>query len=182
MHIDSFHRMTRLSCPLGVVLVVSVLFGCATYQPSIPKNYTGPRAILRDSVVIHSRSKADFFHVSHVDGRKMVNSQIQTRTANQGRGMIMDPVVLQREIPAQPTRLTIVGRTEYAAPILALTSAVYEVKGEVEFTPEPNKVYTIRGELGKSYSAVWVEEDISKVVVGKKVEVKGSAALGFFEK
>lgn len=182
MHIDSFHRMIRLSCFLGIVLAVLVLFGCATYQPSIPKNYTGPRAILCDSVKKHSSSKADFFHVSHVDGREVVNSRIQTRNANQGRGMTMDPVVLQREIVAQPTRLTIVGRTEYAAPILALTSAVYEVKGEVEFTPEPNKVYTVRGELGKSYSAVWVEEDISKAVVGKKVEVKGSAALGFFEK
>jgi hypothetical protein len=171
-------KITVIFCSLCLWLVG----GCATYQPSIPKNYTGPRAILRDSVMIHSRSKADFFHVSHVDGREVVNSRIQTRSANEGRGMILDPVVLQREIPAQPTRLTIVGRTEYAAPILALTSAVYEVKGEVEFTPEPNKAYTVRGELGKSYSAVWVEEDISKVVVGKKVEVKGSAALGFFEK
>jgi len=156
--------------------------GCATYQPLIPKNYTGPRAILHDSVKIYSPSKADFFHVSHVDGRAVVNSRIQTRTANQGRGMIMDPVVLQREIPAQPIKLTIVGRTEYAAPILALTRTVYEVKGDVEFTPEPNKAYTVRGTLGDSYSAVWVEEDISKVVVGKKVEVKGSAALGFWEK
>jgi hypothetical protein len=90
MHIDSFHRMTRLSCLLGVILVVSVLFGCATYQPSIPKNYTGPRAILRDSAVIHGRSKADFFYVSHVDGRKMVNTQIQTRTAIKD-GAMTDP-------------------------------------------------------------------------------------------
>lgn len=93
----------------------------------------------------------------------------------------MTPVVLQREIPAQPTALTIVARTEYAAPILAMTNAVYQVKGEVRITPDPNKTYVVRGELGESYSAVWIQEEGTNVVVGTKVETKGSAKLGFFE-
>lgn len=98
--------------------------------------------------------------------------------------MSMSPVLIQRAVPAaKPTSLLLVARTEYAAPILTLTNAVYQVKGKIDFTPEPNKRYIVRGELGESHSSVWLEEEDSKQLVGKKIEVEGSAAkLGFFEK
>lgn len=156
--------------------------GCAAYAPSVPDGYTGPLAIVKDSVKKHSTSKADFFYLEKIEGNRIEDSRSKTLAVNYGRGMYMEPFVLDRKVPAKMCTVLIVGRTEYAAPILALTNTVYEVSGELTFKPEPGKTYVVVGELGEEYSAVWIEEEESKQVVGNKVEVKGSAALGFFAK
>lgn len=161
-------------------MLVGLLSGCASYQAATPVDYAGPTALIKDSVKTLSGSKADFYYVELVDGAKVENSRINTRVANSGRGMNMTPAVIDRKVPARPLKLAVVGRTEYAAPIQALTGTVYQVKGIVEFTPEANKSYTVRGELGDD-SSVWVEEDESKSVVGAKVEKHG-AKLGVFDK
>lgn len=106
--------------------------------------------------------------------------QIRAMLASYGRGASMMSVVMDRQVPARPLKLIVAARTEYGAPILALTGTVYQVKGVVEFTPEANKTYTARGELGED-SSVWIEEDESKSIVGAKVEKHG-AKLGVFEK
>lgn len=161
--------------------VLSVMSGCAMYKP-IPDGYSGPRSTIKDSVLVHSSSKAAFFYVEAVDGHDIENSRIRTLQVNQGRGMNMTPEILGREIPARPMTLKLVGRTEYGAPILAFTNTVYQVKGDVQFTPEANKSYVVKGELGENYSAVWLEEVSAGAVAGTKVEVKGSAKLGILEK
>ncbi|ROH87025.1 hypothetical protein ED236_04865 [Pseudomethylobacillus aquaticus] len=124
----------------------------------------------------------DIFYVTHVDGREIENSLIKTRTTNRGRGLAITAQLLENRIPARATTVYIVGRTEYAAPILALTNTVYQVKGSVEFIPEPDKRYVVRGELGETYSAVWIEEEASSLLMGNKVEIHGSSKLGTFEK
>jgi hypothetical protein len=172
-------RMKKLF--LCAFMAVS-LAGCASFSPSVPPDYSGPLATVQDTVKAYSDSKADFFYVSHVDGRKIESSWVITRSKNYGNGMSMKPFVIQNQIPARPTVLNIVGKTEYAAPILSIVNTVYEVTGTVEFTPEPNKVYVVRGDLGENYSAVWLEEETTHQVVGKKIEVNGSAKLGIFQK
>jgi len=167
---------------LSLLAVASLLAGCATYKPTIPEGYIGPRATVKDTVKQYSNSKADFFYVSHVDGNEVENSRIRTLIANSGRGPFMTPVVLQHEIPARSVALSIIGRTQYAAPILAIIDSVYEVKGVVEFVAEPNKTYAVRGKLGGDGSAVWVEEESTSSPVGKKIQSKGSAKLGLFDK
>lgn len=86
-----------------------------------------------------------------------------------------------RPVPAQPASFTIVGRTHYAAPILEMINRVYEVSGEINFSPLPDRSYTVKGVLGHDYSAVWIEDD-KGTVVAKKIEVQGSAALGLLQK
>jgi hypothetical protein len=93
----------------------------------------------------------------------------------------MRPMVIGRDIPAEPSTVKIVGRTHHAAPILALMNKVYEISGETQFTPQPNQIYTVRGELKDDYSAVWIE-DGSGALVGRKIEMKGSSTLDFFQK
>lgn len=163
-------------------VVALSLVGCAHYAPSMPADYAGPRATVKDSVKIHSPRKADFFHVSHVDEREVENSRLKTQRLNRGRGMNMIPALVQNTVAAKATALRVVARTEYAAPILTMVGTVYQVNGIVEFTPEADKTYTVRGELGENYSAVWIEDDESHVVVGKKVEIKGSAKVGALDK
>jgi hypothetical protein len=167
---------------IAALIFLAVLNGCAgVYQP-IPDGYSGPRVTIRDSVLTHSGSKADFFCIEAVDGNSIDNSRIATRQANRGRGMSMTPKIISRELPVRPITLKLVGRTEYAAPILALANTVYEVKGDISFTPEANKLYIVKGELNDSRSAVWIEEQDAGIVSGTKVEVTGSAKLGVLEK
>jgi len=45
-----------------------------------------------------------------------------------------------------------------------------------------NGRYILRGELGAKYSAVWIEDRSNDAVMGQKVEIKGNAKLGFWEK
>jgi len=95
----------------------------------------------------------------------------------------MTPIPAQRAVPsAKSISVQLVARTEYAAPILALTGTVYQVKGTIEFVPEPDRRYIVRGALGETQSAVWLEDLDTMKLVGKKVVVEGSAKLGLFEK
>jgi hypothetical protein len=168
---------------LATFLSIVVLSGCATVAPPIPENYAGPRARLDDSALVQSGSKADMFVAEKLNGQAIDNAIWRTQQASQGKGFSLTPVQFGRPIVAgQLVKVGVKGRTVFAAPIQALTSTVYQVKGTVEFVPEPNANYVVRGEFGEDYSAVWVEDAASKQVVGQKVEIKGSAKLGFLEK
>ena len=169
----------------SIALILATIFSlsaCAGFKSSIPETYAGPKSVIKDSVNMHSDSKGDFFYVDAVDGNDIEQSRSATLAANRNRGMRMTPRILQREVPARPIKLSIVGRTEYAAPILAMVNTVYQVKGVVEFTPEKDKTYIVRGDLGNSYSAVWIEEESSKNLIGQKFEIHGPAKLGFLGK
>src|SRR6267143_6046593 len=140
-------RASTMRLIVGAVSLI-LLSGCATFAPSVPEGYSGPVAIIKDSVKPLSQSKADFFYVSEIDGRRIEDSRVKTLKLNQGRGFNMTPSVMERNVPAQRATFTLVGRTEYAAPILALTNTVYQVTGKVTFSPETYRSYVVRGELG----------------------------------
>lgn len=167
---------------LLLIFLVLTLAGCATMEPPVPENYSGPTAVIKDSVKKYSAEKSDFFYLESIDKLVIRNSRIATRMSNEGKGFFMEPVVLDRRVKAQLATYKIVARTEYAAPILALSNPVYQVVGKVQFSPESGKVYVVRGELGESKSSVWIEEEQSHQVVGEKTEVNGSSELGFFAK
>jgi hypothetical protein len=157
--------------------------GCTTYSPPVPESYTGPTAHLEDSYTEHSSAKVDFFFVEEIEGAKVDNALASTLRFNRGKGMRMTPMSWYRPLMAQkPMKVKVKARTHHAAPILAIVRTVYEVSGVIEFVPEPNAKYVVRGELGDEYSAVWIEDAKTKQVVGNKIELKGSAKLGIFQK
>lgn len=174
--------MKKLLSRLALWSSIAVLTACAPFKTAIPDGYAGPTAVLKDSANVLSTSKADMYYALTVDGNDIDNMRFKTRRQNEGRGMMMNVVEAERKIPARQTRVSVVARTIYAAPILAMAGTVYQVKGDIVFIPEPNKAYIVRGALDEAYSAVWIEEESTKTVVGEKVEIKGSAKLGFFEK
>lgn len=175
--------MKRLLLLSFSLVALFFLGGCVSYAPTIPAGYTGPRSTIRDTALVHGSSKVDFFTAEKVNGSEIEDSATKTRVANQGRGFMMSPEYVEHEVPAgQPVRLEIRARTSYAAPILELTLPVYQVKGEVSFTPEAGHTYAVKGQLGENYSAVWVEDTSTQQVVDRKIEVNGSAKLGFWSK
>jgi len=159
--------MYRLSV---VALMGVVLAGCVSNP--IPEDYAGPTAIIRDSALPESTQKADFFYLSQVDERRIEDSPGRTYQTNYGRGFYMEPVVIERAVPARAQDLTIEGTTVYAAPILALMGTVYHVEGKVRFKPEPGRRYLVKGVLGEQYSAVWIEDEASHEPVTEKIEKK----------
>jgi hypothetical protein len=171
--------MKRIITSIAAIALIS---GCATAYKPVPDGYTGPTASIKDSFNAISSSKVEFFYVEQVDGHEVANSRFGSLAANRGRGMYMNPVRVERPVPIKPVTLSIVARTEYAAPILVLTHEVFQVKGNLQFTPNPGKTYVVRGNLGETNAAVWLEEENSREVIGEKIQANGSSKLGLFEK
>jgi hypothetical protein len=167
----------------GAVLLFALgaLLAACTTNP-IPEGYRGPTAHVTDSWTRRGDHSADFFYVAAIDGRQIQNDLSLTEGANYGNGFSLTPFGYGRNVPAGPAAFTIVGRTHYAAPILEMMNRVYEVRGAVHFTPEPDHSYIVTGKLGDDYSAVWIEDATTGQPVTAKVEIKGSAALGLLEK
>lgn len=162
-------------------LAAMLLLAACTTNP-IPEGYKGPLANVADSATVKSGSSADIFYLSKVQGKSIPDSVIATRQANHGRGMSMTPAVIKRDVPATAATFTLVGRSNYAAPIQELINPIYQVTGDIEFTPAQNGRYVVKGVLGESYSAVWLEDLQTGAVIGRKIEAKGSSKLGILEK
>jgi hypothetical protein len=165
-----------------ILAITVITAGCAAIDTAVPQGYSGPVSIVKDSIRTRGSSQAEFFYLAEVDGRRIEDSLRRTMVRNQGLGFHMTPALVERNVPAKASTYRITGRTGYAAPILALTNPVYEVTGTVSFTPEPYKTYVVRGELGASYAAVWMEEEGTQKIVGEKIEVRGSSELGILQK
>ena len=165
----------------SLIAIGFLLAGCETYKP-IPQGYAGPVAQIRDTVTPLGGSGADFFYVSKFDGKTIDNSMTRSRSASYGQGFRMTSVAVSRDVPASPVTITIMGRRDYAAPIQAMFSKIYQVSGEVALSPEAGESYVVKGQLGEGYSVVWLENEKTGTVIGEKFEVKGSAAVGILEK
>jgi hypothetical protein len=161
------HRFAALCSAL-------ILTACVG-MTNVPEAHKGPVAVIRDSAVTQSSNKADMFFLYMIDGQRIRDSSMATRQGNEGRGFSLTTTVIERQVLPQESVFRVMGRTQYGAPIQAMLGTVYEVSGDVKFTPEPNKRYVVRGELGAAYSAVWIEEEGSRSLVGEKVESRGTA-------
>lgn len=150
-------------------------------HPTIPEGYNGPVATIQDTEKRIDGGKADLFYLSHIDGKPIHNSRLASLNASYGQGNRLSTVLLKNSVPAEVYNFTVVGRTEYAMPARELVSAVYEVKGDVVFSPEQDGSYLIKGVLTEEVSSVWIE-NLSTGEVVKKIEVEGPSKLGFFEK
>lgn len=62
-----------------------------------------------------------------------------------------------RLVPAQPATFRIAARTNYTTPLSNMLSSD-AVAGEISFTPKPDEIYSVRGEIGDNYSAVWIAD------------------------
>ena len=167
---------------IGVLAALAILLsGCASFQPTLPDDYQGPTATIQDTEQRLERGKANLFYLERIDGKRIKSSRTESLSASYGQGDSLETVLLKNCVPAQRQVFTIVGRTTYAMPMRAMTGTVYEIKGDVDFTPEAGRSYAIKGYLSEDRAAVWLEERVSGKVI-EKFELEGDAELGFFEK
>lgn len=170
-----------------VALFVLCLSGC-TLAPSIPADYWGPQAKIEDSYNVNSAKTADFFYLDKIDGQKIWDSRYSTNQASRGHGSVMTPRAIDRSVPARQAIFQIVGRTYYVAPIDRIFRTIYEVRGDIQFSPLPNHTYTVRGHIFDNgsdfdnYLAVWIQDDQTGEVIGTKIVLEGVPSLNIFRK
>jgi hypothetical protein len=174
-------RITSILRPLGAVVAAALPLSGCVINP-VPEGYNGPLAHVTDSVTPRNDISADFFYLAKINGFTVPDSLSATDGSNRTPGAAKPPVVIGRDLPSMPASFTIVAHTRYTTPLYALANPVYDVSGDVTFTPLANHEYVVKGVLGADYSAVWIEDRQTGQVAAQKIEVKGSTALGTFGK
>jgi len=150
-------------------------------EPQPEPEFDGPLSTLEETGFQDSRTEVDMFVVTQIDGIAVQNSMDSTRQQNAGMGIGIVPVYVEHALPAsRPVAVTIMGHSYHGAPIMSLLNSEYEVRGTVSFTPSPNRIYEVKGKLGRNYSAVWIEETATGKIMGRKIEVRGSTSGGLF--
>lgn len=151
------------------LIIIFLLSACET-PPLVPSDYEGPIARFYDTVDNRETKSAHFFELHKVDGKLIPGSISASREASYGQGMILTVIETSREVPAgEELKLSLLGMRKYAAPILEIMNGSFKVHGDILFTPEVDKSYTINGELSKEYSAIWLE-DAEGNIVSNKIE------------
>lgn len=132
------------------------------------------KVTIKDSYQAYDAEKSDFFYVESIDGKYVKNSLQRSVELNRGKGFRLNPYLIDRQVPAnKPVKLSLAAKTQYGAPIQELFGKVYQVKGEITFTPEKGKKYIVKGELGAGVSLVWLEDEETHQVIDKKIQGNG---------
>ena len=150
-----------------ISVVMITLAGCATYKP-VPDGYSGPTASIKDTYVNKTATSAHYFELNKVNGKYVSSSFGETRGRNYGRGMIFDPVMVEREVLPEEQVFTIVGHVFFPTDAQLLFGNTLKVEGTVKFVPEAGETYLVRGSISESISEVWIENSRGKIV-GEKI-------------
>ncbi|MCW9046883.1 MAG: hypothetical protein OQK46_02295 [Gammaproteobacteria bacterium] len=115
-----------MGCKILALLTSMLLTGCfSPYNNAIPENYSGSVSNIKDTMLFHNNGKSDFFYVSHINNKRILDSRAKSIASPQPYGIKMYAQTINRDVPSEELNLTIVGRTGYAAPILAMTGKEY---------------------------------------------------------
>lgn len=165
-----FQDPVRLAVRIAAPLLLATLASCGNYYV-VPKEYTGPTAVIRGTSKSLNAVKGESFKVAKIDGKTTLGNPVATP---RGGGIVLSVRETEQKVMVAPMTLTLVGSTIYAADGVALadslTGGARHVNGDVSFTPEAGGEYRVKGSLGKDYCAVWLEEEKSGKVVTPKIE------------
>jgi len=163
-------KQVAASLVLSLLLVLSA---CAPL-PAVPDGYPGPTARVSDSREYENGGKAAFFVLAAINGRPIETSLEASRRASYGKGFSLSAQYIERQVPAEPMKVKLIGTHQTAAPIHEIFSRIggyfQSVEGVVDFAPAANGNYIVKGELSPNGSSVWIENrDTSERVTEKVV-------------
>lgn len=133
-------------------------------------------ATVQDSGQREDASKAQIFYLATVDGVSVSNAAGESRRISSGQGFNLSTTFPSRLVPAKPLRVRLVATHVTGAPIHAIASKLAgsfrSVETEIDFVPEADKVYVVRGNLQSDSPTVWLED----AATGKPVTEAGRPA------
>lgn len=151
-------------------LLALCLVACAAYEP-VPADFSGSVALVSDSALPGTdTNRTQLYVLEAIDGRTVTNS-IDAGTT-QGYGVT--PRIVRRKVPIRTMKVALRGTDLASRSIQTLTTPApgtrVTVAGVVDFTPEADKEYVVRGELTGTTSSVWIEDrDTHRAVTPKIV-------------
>ncbi|WP_457444881.1 hypothetical protein [Roseateles sp. P5_E4] len=157
-----------------------LLSGCTSFktftafEAATPPDYSGATANVADKVVAISPQQLHVFEMTQVDDRRLSSSSMASTRAGQGSGMTVTPVSLTNELPLHASRVRLQAATQYASPMLAMSNPNCRTVGDVNFTPQDGKRYTVAGRIAADRCEVWIEEMASGQVVTEKLTGPGT--------
>ena len=151
---------------LGLVFFVFILASCATIYEPIPAGYTGETATVKDSYTNLASTKAHYFILYKMDDQYVSHSWSATRSANYGMGMLFTPSMVTRKVTTEEHKYTIQGLVFFPTDVQALIGDNMSVEKEFLFSPAAGETYTVKGELSKEGSKVWLEDSSGSVIEG----------------
>lgn len=146
----------------------------SAFEPATPPDYTGPTANVADQVVVVSPQRLHVFEMTEVDGRRLSSSSMASARAGKGSGMTLAPVVLTNELPLQPARVRLQAATQYASPMVSMSNPSCRTVGEVGFTPQQGRRYTVNGRIAGGACEVWIEDGETRQPVTEKLTGPGT--------
>jgi hypothetical protein len=166
-------NLTRLATAF---FVATALSACVNITPSIPSSYTGPRAVVRDTIISEDGSKAKIFALLEIDQRDIQNAKFETQQATRGNGFGLNTRSAMRDVSTQEMKVKITGTHVTAAPILELASRAagtfFSVEGVVSFKPIADRDYSVVGDLTKEKSCVWIQDNSNETPATEKICAK----------
>ncbi len=163
-----------------------IVHGDPGYMASIPGSRLGSLTLtlsnvgmarVTDTGLAEDSSKAKLFYLASVDGiRVYPNAASESRFASSGAGMNLRPQFPSRLVPVKPLKVIVVGTHATGAPIHELASRAagtfWSVEAELDFAPEIDKTYVVKGNLQTEGSTVWIED----AATGQPVTKKGTSS------
>jgi hypothetical protein len=143
-----------------------------TLGEPLPLDYDFSTVVINDSADVLDDDEVNFYYVKKIENENVDNSLINSVKLNRGKGMKITPYAFDRDLPLKKVTLTIAGKRQYGAPIQEMFKKAYEIEGTVQFTPDKDGKYVVKGELNDDYQAVWIENVESHQIMDKKIEVK----------
>jgi hypothetical protein len=111
-----------------------------------------------------ANTKADYFMLTKIDDQPIENSWSETRSANYGRGMSFNPVMLSRQVLPKNQTFTIVGMVFFPTDFQSIIGDEMKVEKNITFTPKIGMTYYVKGELSKDNSKVWLEDSAGNII------------------
>jgi hypothetical protein len=150
----------------SILLIFST--GCVSTKNSvIPKGYSGGEATIIDTYKRSSRSTADFYYATIINGEKVAYALNKSASRSSGQNRNLTLIGQDKKIPTtSPVSVHIIGNAFNVLPIAALFNSdeAHFVEGNVSFTPKNNLSYLVNGTLSAQYSAVWIEDEFGNIV------------------
>ena len=152
---------------LSSSLLALAFAGCQT-APASPPVATLPHAKLTSSHVDVDSDRTDIFRVLAIDGRETIDATDMTpRTVEIDHSELV--------VAGKPAHVAVDARAFYTNAARRLFWDPMTVKGTIEFTPEADATYVMRGSLTPEAYAVWIENDATHAIVGNRLSVQGRA-------